>query len=186
MLQDSNFANELNCTYQDYRQSILDTASIFTYIDSIETLVQNAQERHFQKWPILGLSGPAPEVGAIATTYSAELDTLKAWINLRLQWLDENMPGICLTLDVESQNNPSNNVSVYPNPGNGHFHFEIDLVNESPFYLSIFDDSGRRLEHKEIGSGILHFDCHLKEKGIYFYMLSNKKGNIKTGKLIVY
>ena len=185
LLQDGAFANELNCTYQDYRQSVLDTASIFAYIDSINNLVQNAQERHFQKWPILGLSGPAPEVGAIATTYSAELDTLKSWINLRLQWLDENIPGICLTIDVQEQQKISNNLSVYPNPGNGDVHFSADLPGEAMFNLSIYDGSGRKILNVELQAGLLHFDYHLNEKGIYFFTLTNNNGFFESGKLIV-
>jgi len=103
LLQDSTFANELRCTYEAYRQTMLDTTSIFAYIDSIRNLVQFAQARHFQKWPILGISGPAPEPGAIAVTYNAELDTLKAWINLRLQWLDDSIPGLCSVTNIDEQ-----------------------------------------------------------------------------------
>ena len=92
LLQDPAFADELRCAYAAYRTTVLDTVTMFAYIDSIADRVQYAQARHFQKWPILGISGPAPEVGAIANTYSAELDTLKAWITRRLAWLDINLP----------------------------------------------------------------------------------------------
>ena len=126
LLQDSTFNNELRCAYENYRQTILDTTYIFTYIDSIKNLVQNAQERHFKKWPILGMSGPAPEIGAIATTYNAELDTLKGWINLRLQWLDANIPGVCSNTGV-STFNISNGIKCYPNPTNNYFNIEYSL-----------------------------------------------------------
>jgi len=186
LLQDTTFANELRCRYEDHRLSMLDTTSIFAYIDSIQNLVQNAQARHFQKWPILGFSGPAPEVGDIATTYNAELDTLKNWVNLRLQWLDENIPGLCLTTGVESKEKPSINLSVYPNPGNGLFYFEGFLPDDSPFVFSIFDGSGRTIERMDLQSGHLQFDYRLSEKGIYFYTLANENGFFESGKLIVY
>jgi hypothetical protein len=53
LLQDDTFNKELRCAWEDYRQSILDTTYIFSYIDSVGNLVQNAQVRHFQKWPFL-------------------------------------------------------------------------------------------------------------------------------------
>ena len=50
LLQDSTFNNELRCTYDVYRQTILDTTYIFAYIDSGRGVVHNAQARQFQKW----------------------------------------------------------------------------------------------------------------------------------------
>jgi hypothetical protein len=186
LLQDTTFANELRCRYEDHRLNMLDTVSIFAYIDSIQNLVQNAQARHFQKWPILGFSGPAPEVGEIASTYNAELDTLKNWIALRLQWLDENIPGLCLTTSTDTQKISSIKLSVYPNPGNGLFHFKAFLPENSPFVLSIFDCSGRTIERMDLRCGLFQFDYYINEKGVYFYTLTNNNGLFESGKLIVY
>ena len=186
MLQDSTFANELRCTYEDYRQTMLDTASIFAYIDSIRTLVQNAQARHFQKWPILGISGPAPEVGAIATTYNAELDTLKAWIKLRLQWLDENIPGLCNPFThVDEQTSSFSTLSYYPNPGTGMIHFEGFLNGAGPFWLTFYDGTGKKIDRMEVQAGDLQFNYHLSGKGVYYFTLINNDGLIRSGKLIV-
>ncbi len=100
LLQDTGFTRELQCTYQELRATVLDTAAMFQFIDSVGGRVQQAQARHFQKWPLLGVSGPAPEVNPVATTYAAELDTLKAWITRRIGWLDANMPGLCTQVGV--------------------------------------------------------------------------------------
>jgi hypothetical protein len=120
LFQDSTFLNDLKCTYQEYRQTIFDTNYIFHYIDSMGVAVQNAQVRHFKKWPILGISGPAPEVNAIATTYEAELDTLKAWIGLRISWLDANIPGLCeMSTAVDNPSRKDQWVTCLPNPTDG-------------------------------------------------------------------
>ncbi len=34
LLQDSSFANELRCRYEDYRQTMLDTVRMFAYNES--------------------------------------------------------------------------------------------------------------------------------------------------------
>ena len=136
LLQDSTFNNELRCTYENYRQTILDTTYIFTYIDSIKNLVQNAQVRHFQKWPILGMSGPAPEIDAIAITYNAELDTLKSWISLRLQWLDLNIPGTCSNTSA-STIIKSDGIKCYPNPSNDIFNIEFKSSTKQNINLRV-------------------------------------------------
>ncbi|MEZ5197097.1 MAG: CotH kinase family protein [Bacteroidales bacterium] len=187
MLQDSTFANELRCAYEDYRLTMLDTTSIFAYIDSIQNLVQYAQARHFQKWPILGISGPAPEVGEIATTYNAELDTLKAWIGLRLQWLDENIPGLCVSLtQIDEQSNSVSTLKYYPNPGNGVVHFEGFLQGDSPLLLCFYDETGRKIDDIQLQTGYLNLDYHLKRNGVFYFKLIGKDGIIESGKLIVY
>jgi len=186
LLQDNTFADELRCAYDEYRETILDTTWIFSYIDSIQNLVQNAQARHFQKWPILGISGPAPEVGPIATTYNAELDTLKAWINLRLQWLDENIPGFCFAFtNTEEQINSLGTIKYYPNPGNGDVHFEGFLNGSTPFQLCFYDGTGKKIESVEVQAGNLQFDYQLNGKGVYFFTLSNNDGLIRNGKIVV-
>ncbi len=186
MLQDTTFANELRCAYEDYRQTILDTAAIFAYIDSIQNLLQSAQARHFQKWPILGISGPAPEVGAIATTYNAELDTLKTWIDLRIQWLDENIPGLCSIISNKDEYTSSvSKLKYYPNPGTGFIHFEGFLYGTSPFFLTFYDGTGNMIDRQVLQPGNLQFIYRLNRKGIYYFTLMNNDDIIQSGKIIV-
>ena len=184
MLQDSTFSNELRCSYDDYRTNILSTASLFAYIDSVGILVQNAQARHFQRWPTLGVSGPAPEVGAIAVTYSAELDTLKAWIAERLTWLDANIPGLCVNV---SGNEPSLSepLSFFPNPGNGLFHFQGSLPGTAPFSMSFYDIAGRELERLQLSSGPQRFDHELRGAGVYLFTIRRGGDLVQQGRLIV-
>lgn len=138
LMQDSTYNNELRCRYENYRQTILDTTHIFAYIDSVRTLVQHAQARHFQKWPILGLSGPATEMGNIATTYNAGLDTLKEWIILRLQWLDENIPGRCTPIITNAAGlNTLAVLQCFPNPAKDKLSVEIS-------------DSGRPIDNGQV------------------------------------
>ena len=140
LFQDSTFLDNLKCSYETYRETIFDTAYIFQYIDSMGILVANAQERHFKKWPILGISGPAPEVNAIATTYTAELDTLKHWINLRLDWLDANMPGLCeQTTSSHKISSSKAWANVYPNPAKDFIWMEV----KEEANLDILDLNGK-------------------------------------------
>lgn len=186
LLQDSTFNNELRCTYEDYRQSILDTTYIFAYMDSVRSLVQNAQARHFKKWPTLGVSGPAPEIGAIATTYSAEIDTLKAWIYTRLQWLDANIPGLCVppsnAIEEAGQRSP---LHIYPNPSTGVVHFEGVLNGDDSYEMTIYASDGKRTDLLPLKAGLVRVEYQIKGKGVFYFTITNRKGLIQYGKLIV-
>jgi len=55
--------------------------------------LNDAQQRNFQKWNILGnYVWPNFYVG---TTYQDELNFFNTWISSRLIWMDNNIPGNC-------------------------------------------------------------------------------------------
>ncbi|MEO8088478.1 MAG: CotH kinase family protein [Bacteroidota bacterium] len=183
LLQDSTFNNELRCTYEDYRHTILDTSYLFGFIDSVGNVVQNAQARHFQRWHLLGLSGPAPEVNECATTYNAELDTLKAWISTRLQWLDANIPGLCIPIINQTNNiEAEKDLVLFPNPGNGTF--TIDNLRGEINELKIYSVIGEVVFTQKLnGRNELAFNPKLAD-GIYFLEFTGEKFQ-KTIKLVV-
>ena len=186
LLQDSTFNNELRCRYETFRATILDTSNIFNYLDSVRTLVQNAQARHFQKWPLLGVSGPAPEVGAIATTYNAEIDTLKHWINLRLDWLDESIPGFCTSPTVSNKAHKAfQPMRCFPNPSNGLVLFESDLNSDPSMQILIFDVTGKLIEQRKLEGTKHEFNFEHKNKGVYYFHIMNIEGLLQTGKIVI-
>lgn len=165
LLQDPAFADELQCTYQSYRETILDTTYLFAYIDSIDSLLQNAQARHFQRWPILGMSGPAPEIGAIATTYGAELDTLKMWITIRLDWLDTNMPGVCIPSD--NQILLANAFSVFPNPARDFIQIDYSLSSSTSVNISVINFVGAEVKSSIIGNQVAgYYSVKMNTEGL--------------------
>lgn len=147
LFQDSTFSQEMRCTYEQYRLTMLDTISLFAYIDSMGLLLKNAQARHFKKWPILGISGPAPDFGTVATTYYGELDSLKSWISTRLQWLDKNIPGLCQISAINETGLP-NTISIFPNPANDYMVVEYSIPSARNISYQILDFLG-----KEVSSG---------------------------------
>jgi CotH kinase protein len=188
LLQDTTYNNEMRCAYEGYRKNILDTATIFKYIDSMGNRVKNAQLRHFKKWPILGVSGPAPEAGAIATTYSAELDTLKNWIATRLLWLDANIPGRCVPKvivpnGIDNIKN-SNAIQFYPNPSSGIIHF----VGEQKYgdaVLIIYNVLGKKIMEKKIIKGFVNFDYLFTTKGFYYFTIMQNGKQVQIGKMVI-
>jgi hypothetical protein len=186
MMQDSTFNNQLRCTYDDYRTNILDTAFIFAYIDSVRNVMQNAQARHFRKWPILGISGPAPEINPIATTYNAELDTLKKWIALRLQWLDANIPGLCIPVFTSTYElNNFSRFNYFPNPTDGIVHFQGGVFQNREVIFRIYSCEGKLIEQKNFLHGDINFNFCIKEKGVYYFTFADSDGILQRGKIVV-
>ncbi|MFT5293187.1 MAG: hypothetical protein ACI888_000581 [Flavobacteriales bacterium] len=121
--QDSTYVNQQRCQWDEYREEFLNQEYINNYVDSIALLVSAAQERHFQKWPILGLATAAPEVEPLPDSYAGEVAFFKEWINLRINWLDENLPGSCVD-PIVGVEEIAMDARVYPNPNNGQFTLE--------------------------------------------------------------
>ena len=96
LLADTTYQNKLKCRWDYLRQTTLSKDSIFNFIDSMAYYLDDAQERNFQKWDVLG-SYVWPNY-YIGNTYQEEIDNLKTWIESRLIWIDNNIPGNCYQL----------------------------------------------------------------------------------------
>lgn len=146
--------------------------------------MSNAQVRHFQKWPLLGISGPAPEVAPFPASYQEELESLKAWINTRLTWLDSNMPGNCNTTNI-SELNPNTTVSVFPNPGIEKIQFSGLQKTTKIERVKIYDVSGRIIHDIIIEPNTDSFSVYFKNPGAYSYVFEGINGFVDSGKIII-
>ncbi|MCC6840936.1 MAG: CotH kinase family protein [Flavobacteriales bacterium] len=184
LLQDGSFANELRCTWEQQRQGPLSLPAINAWIDSVGTLVASAQARHFAKWPILGQSGPAPEMLPCATTYAAELDTLKQWITTRIAWLDAHLPGTCSAVAVTGPEAPQA-FGCSPNPTQGAVRFRGVLHGPARWELSITDAPGRIVERVDLAPGPVDHWLTLQAPGLHLWTL-RADGHVRgAGKLVV-
>lgn len=111
MLQDSVFANNLNCRWSYLRTNILSDEKLTNYIDSLGSILVEPAERNYDRWPILGVYvWPNNFIG---NTYQEELTYMKNWILARAAWMDANMFGTCSSLSVDS---PNTELKIIPNP----------------------------------------------------------------------
>ena len=90
LIDDSSYQNLIKCRWAALRANILHENSISHIIDSVSILLNNAQERNFEKWDVLGTAiWPNYYVGK---TYEQEVEFLKYWIFNRLSWMDSQIP----------------------------------------------------------------------------------------------
>jgi hypothetical protein len=87
LMEDDVFKQNAACRWQNLRMTTLSKDSIYAKIDSMKSVVLEAQARNFNLWPILGIyvwPNPAP----IPANYNGEIAKLKLWVKNRLNWLD--------------------------------------------------------------------------------------------------
>lgn len=106
MMQDSNYTNQLKCRWQNLRATVLDKQHIYSIIDSIANILNESKDWNFTVWPILG-TYVWPNPSPYPTTYAGEIQNLKNWVNTRLTWMDNNIPGHCNCTVSSGQQNVS-------------------------------------------------------------------------------
>lgn len=137
LLQDPSFKNRLGGRWETLRAGALSTDRIHARIDSIANLLNESQERNFQRWPVLGrYVWPNFFVGQ---TYRVEVDWLKNWITMRMIWLDNNFP----KFDPTAVEEAGAGFRLYPNPGKGTFWVHWSALGPAEADLLIYDTSGR-------------------------------------------
>ena len=145
-MTDTAFVGSLQYRWKSSRQTILSDARLNGYIDSMSNLLNEAQQRHFTRWPILG-QYVWPNPNPIPTSYAAELSTLKDWLRNRLNWIDGNLPdaGACADFANMTENL---RFAVYPNPIGNHSEITVTAKLEQQITLRVVDATGRFVQQQ--------------------------------------
>lgn len=183
-LQDNNFTALLKCRWLELRATIFNNTYISNYTDSVSNLLASAQDRNFEAWPILG-AYVWPNPSPIATTYAGEITNLKTWLQNRLIWLDNNMPGQCVTTGVQQtllSANDDNEIKVSPQPFN-----EKIVVSNLPKVttsLAIYDSYGRLINQYSINQNTFEINTGMLSAGCYYLCVNGGNGLIKSIKIM--
>jgi hypothetical protein len=179
LLQDTTFANRLKCRWEDKRSGPLHLDSIFHKIDSFAVYLDQAQARNFTTWNILGTYiWPNNYIG---TSYIDEVNFLKSWISLRIDWLDINMPGTCPPqppLGVEGFNSfPA--ITLYPNPAKNILYINLPNSSFSPLKIELQDIKGTIVYNEVISNATnkIALPVNGLKNGFYTLKLSSNQLN---------
>ena len=89
MLKDDDFQSRLRERWTAHREGPWSDASLVADIDTTAALLEEAQERNFERWPVLGDQVWPNDVDATEReTYAEEVAYLKSWLTSRAAWLD--------------------------------------------------------------------------------------------------
>lgn len=179
LLENPSFASAIRLRYQSVRETCLSDASLTAYIDSVMQFLETAQQRHYERWEILGEPVGAPEVGPVPATFEGEIDHLKNWIGRRLAWLDRNMPGD--TTGLAPGKTPV--LRVFPNPANDLVYVESNQLIDRIEICSLTGQVARRLEDVPGRSATL--EIPFLKPGLYLFHVYLNGGERVSHKLLV-
>ena len=188
LLQDTLFANELRCRYDDLRRTILSENYIYSKIDSVAATVQESQNWHYKVWGHMGQATGTGEVQAPSQTYAEEVQRLKDWYQRRLTWLDANMPG---TLNGCSMTGLQDlvtlgKINAFPVPFGNNLQVDWSETGLQPEFVRLKDATGRVIQELVIGadqgSAVLLTD--LNELAAGWYVVEIQQGD-QVGRLKV-
>ena len=87
LFEDPDFAQRYVDRWTELRATVFATSNVLARVDAMAGLLQEAQVRNFEKWPILGVTvSPNWFVG---DTYAEEIKWMKEWISNRLAWMEK-------------------------------------------------------------------------------------------------
>ncbi|GLR19286.1 CotH kinase family protein [Portibacter lacus] len=179
MMKDNAFVEQFRARYFELRENILSEAYLNSFIDSMAVQVEGAQERHYTRWPILGIKVGTPEYGNPPDTYEGEVANFKSWLKTRLEWLDGNMPSVTSGLWAEEKQPIS--VNVFPSPAADDISLSASVEIKN---VSIYDLSGKLVRNiSDVGRSELSVDIRGLQ-GIFFVRTELENGEIMSAKII--
>ena len=124
-----------------------------------------------------------PVIGPIPTTWEGEIADFKHWIDLRLAWLDANIPGNCWTTSVSAP--ATEHPIIFPNPASDYCFIEWPnhLISSLPVLFNINGD--RVVIPSQINSGTVKLILDDIPQGFYLVKLTDNVGEIQWLKISV-
>jgi len=92
LMEDQYFRNLVKTRWTSLRQNEFSNTRVAFMIDSITSYIDEAQQRNYERWPILGVY-VWPNYDWQNNTYQDEVDFFETWLNNRLSWMDSHVTG---------------------------------------------------------------------------------------------
>jgi hypothetical protein len=155
LLQDPVFVAKLQSRWAELRSGVFHEQHLEHVIDSLVSQLDEAQERHFARWDLLGRKiWPNAFAGE---SFEEEIDYLKQWIWARLTWMDANIHSIGLPLETPGTTGIQTPIAasaplldVYPQPSTGVVTISYDLRAAGAARIVIRDALGREVRSSDI------------------------------------
>jgi hypothetical protein len=152
----------------------------------VAAALDEAQERHFQKWQCLGYDSGAPEAPPYPSTYIGEVNKLKRFLRLRIAWMDANLPVKACNVPAVEPVGPFG-VELRPNLGRANFVVVADGIANSSGKLpaTLFDARGTALHQFFIANGETPLGVEGLASGNYFLVVEAEKGKVLRRLVVV-
>ena len=170
IMKDPNFIEVFYQRWKHWRSSLISCENFESKIDSLAAVVDEAKERNFNKWPILGTNviwdwnaGPS---------YEDETDLLKDWICRRIDWMDKN-------IELLKQESQQSSTYTYPNPCRSKFTLNFYSQEEEQKEIYIYNTLGALVYKKNVealaGANEFVFEELNFQTGLYFLKIKDEQ-----------
>ena len=181
---DETFRNAFNQRWQELRQTVFSEEYIMNMIDSTIAVIDEAQVRNFQRWPILDeYVWPNAYVGG---SYENEIDYLTDWITARLDWMDEQTMSANDDPQIIS---PYSLDPAYPNPFNPTTTIQFSIPQTEFVTVKVYNIVGHEIStliNDELFTGnySIKWDGRHQPSGLYFMQIESGSFS-KTRKMVL-
>ena len=167
--QDPEFFNLLVDSWNGYRSTILSDSRVNEVIDSLTTLLSDAQQRNFNSFPVLDrYVWPNNYVGG---TYENEITYLKNWIFDRMAWLDDQLDFHKFPNSVpEADALDKMDLQIFPNPVVNEMNILLRTDRPCELRMEIYNTLGQKTFQADLemtsGCQTLRFDAGMVEQAM--------------------
>ena len=144
--EDAQFQSRLSIRWWELRNNQLDVNRLLRYIDALADTLEEAQQRNFEIWPILGY--PVWPNYFVGETFAEEIEFLKEWLVERIEWLDQQIP-LLINTAVSADRQPLQpEFSLeqnFPNPFNSTTLIKYYLPVATRVQIKIFNMLGQEV-----------------------------------------
>ena len=184
LMTDTMFVTEVKCRYTELRSSVLDTATIFTFIDSVANYLNvteggnTAQGRNFVQWPIFGQI-IINEPGGGPTDYADEISRIKTFVKNRLAWLDGQWYTQACALGVKELLADDENSYISPNPTTGNFTSHLILNQPTQVGVNVRNMQGAVVYSHDykLGAGEHQLNHNIEQLPAALYIITIQQGD---------
>lgn len=169
MMQDTMFQNRLKCRWTEFRSAFLHSDSITDWINTNRTFISSAIDRNFTKWDDFIGESIWAEPEPVPQSYAEEIQVLQSWIQNRLTWMDNNLPGNCEFDFLSADAIDEGNTNIYPNPTSDILRVQINLKEAQEFRIYAAD--GRLAKSGSLNLPITEIDVADLSNGIYLIQI---------------
>lgn len=190
LFEQERFADLVKCRWYELRENALSLDTIFSFIDDKALLLEPVVDRNFQRWPVLDTYVmPSPFTPG---TYQGEIEAMKDFISERMTWMDENMIGLCSSVEVEDINFNENFI-VSPNPTSGQLKITTNVHQSGDFKLTLSNVLGdvcffEKVENLSAGEQNIRMDISKfrKKAGVYFLKVEMNERLLGVERVVIH
>ncbi len=184
LMRDPSYVKSLKKRWATLRLKELSSQRISFVVDSLTSLISEAEVRNYLRWPILGTYvWPNYYIGP---TYISEIIWMKDWITKRLAFLDQMWP-----YDFTGNENQlaSQTCKIFPNPFTDKLMVQLAPTLNGKAYAEIFSAGGSLLRKNSVdiqnGQTQLEFTGrNTLSSGLYMLRISMNGRIVGSEKLV--